>query len=163
MASEDRTPFATEAYLRAKSVWRGVPHRRRARRKGDSAAGGSPFGFGRDPRALSDVLVTVASDMGWSVELEQARLIGEWPEFAGGATAEHTSVVGISHGVLQIQCDSTTWATELRRLRGELLTRLLRDYPDSEVRDIRFLAPGAPSWRHGPRSVPGRGPRDTYG
>ncbi|MBD4447438.1 DUF721 domain-containing protein, partial [Xanthomonas citri pv. citri] len=21
----------------------------------------------------------------------------------------------------------------------------------------------APSWKHGPRSVPGRGPRDTYG
>ncbi|PZQ74527.1 MAG: DUF721 domain-containing protein, partial [Cutibacterium acnes] len=23
--------------------------------------------------------------------------------------------------------------------------------------------PSAPSWKHGPRSVPGRGPRDTYG
>lgn len=155
--------FATDAYLRAKSVWRGVPQRRRKRQGGTDSSAGSPFGFGRDPRALSDVLVTVASDMGWSVELEQARLISDWPIFAGEATAEHTRVIGLSHGVLQIQCDSTTWATELRRLRGELLTRLLRDYPDAEVRDIRFLAPGAPSWRHGPRSVPGRGPRDTYG
>ncbi|WP_336662234.1 DUF721 domain-containing protein [Leucobacter sp. USHLN154] len=160
---ESGVEFTSDAYLRAKSVWRGVPQRRRSRRNGSEAPGGSPFGFGRDPKALSDVLVNVASDMGWSVELEQARLIGEWPEFAGDATAEHTTVVGISHGVLQVQCDSTTWATELRRLRGELLTRLLRDYPDSEIRDLRFLAPGAPSWRHGMRSVPGRGPRDTYG
>lgn len=161
--SEANVEFTTSAYLRAKSVWRGVPQRRRPRRDDSEAPGGSPFGFGRDPRPLSDVLVNVANDMGWSVELEQARLIEEWAEFAGGATAEHTSVIGISHGVLQVQCDSTTWATELRRLRGELLTRLLRDYPASEIRDLRFLAPGAPSWRHGMRSVPGRGPRDTYG
>lgn len=154
--------FATDAYLRAKSVWRGRPVRRR-RKASDDSPGGRPFGTGRDPRALADVLVVVAEDMGWSVELEQARIIAEWPEFAGEATAEHTSVVGISNGVLQVQCDSTTWATELRRLRAEMLTRLLSDYPDSEIRDLRFLAPGAPSWRHGPRTVRGRGPRDTYG
>ncbi|EYT54688.1 hypothetical protein H490_0107240 [Leucobacter sp. UCD-THU] len=156
--------FATESYLRAKSIWRGVPARRRNRRhQDDDSPGGRPFGGGRDPRALGEVLTVMASDMGWSIELEQARLVAEWPEFAGEATAEHTTVLGISNGVLQVQCDSTTWATELRRLRAEMLTRLLRDYPDAEVRDLRFLAPGAPSWRHGPRTVKGRGPRDTYG
>ncbi|MBL3699470.1 DUF721 domain-containing protein [Leucobacter luti] len=154
--------FASESYLRAKSVWRGRPVRRR-RRVGDDGPGGQAFGSGRDPRALADVIATMAGEMGWSLELEQARIIEEWPEFAGEATADHTTVIGISHGVLQVQCDSTTWATELRRLRAEMLTRLLREYPDSEIRDVRFLAPGAPSWRHGPRTVPGRGPRDTYG
>lgn len=149
--------------MRAKSVWRGKPARRR--RLGSLAADGegTPFGFGRDPKALGDLLSTVATDMGWSNELDQARLITEWADFAGELTAEHTTVVGISHGVLQVQCDSTTWATELRRLRAEMLTRLTREYPDAEIRDLRFLAPGAPSWRHGPRTVPGRGPRDTYG
>lgn len=154
--------FASEAYLHAKSVWKGKPARRRRRVLGDSP-GGEAFGFGRDPKPLADVLVTMAGDMGWSGELEEARLVGEWAEFAGEATAEHTEVIGISHGILQIQCDSTTWATELRRLRAEMLTRILREYPGAEIRDIRFLAPGAPSWRHGPRTVPGRGPRDTYG
>ncbi|KAF5288744.1 hypothetical protein FQR65_LT20907 [Abscondita terminalis] len=134
--------FASEAYLRAKSVWKGVPARRR--KKQVDAPGGKAFGPGRDPKALSDVLVVMAGDMGWSVELEQARLLSEWREFAGDSTADHTTVVGISQGVLQIQCDSTAWATELRRLRGEMLTRLLRDYPDAEIRDLRFLAPGAP-------------------
>lgn len=154
--------FASAVYLRAKSVWKGIPaRRRRVAAEGDGIT--KPFGSGRDPRALGDVLLRVVDDMGWIAELEQARIVVEWPEFAGEATAEHTEVIGISHGVLQVQCDSTTWATELRRLRGEMLTRLLKDYPDSEIRDLRFLAPGAPSWRHGPRSVPGRGPRDTYG
>lgn len=163
MREASDVPFATDAYLRAKSVWRGVPQRRRRVTGQSDALGGSPFGFGRDPRTLSDVLVTMSAEMGWNVELEQARVIGEWSEFVGEATAEHTEVIGISHGVLQIQCNSTTWATELRRLRAEMLTRLLLEYPDSEISDLRFLAPGAPSWRHGPRTVPGRGPRDTYG
>lgn len=162
MPGSDRGGFATEAYLRAKAVWRGSPVRRR-KRAGSDTPEGKPFGGGRDPRVLGDVLSAVASDMGWSLELEQARLIAEWPEFAGEATTEHTTVIGISNGVLQVQCDSTTWATELRRLRAEMLTRLLREYPDAEIRDLRFLAPGAPSWRHGPRTVRGRGPRDTYG
>ncbi|QBE48941.1 DUF721 domain-containing protein [Leucobacter triazinivorans] len=154
--------FATETYLRAKAVWRGTTYRKQKRAE-LAAPGARPFGGGRDPRALGDVILAIAEDLGWSVELEQARVIAEWAEFAGEATAEHTSVVGISNGVLQVQCDSTTWATELRRLRAEMLTRLLRDYPDAEIRDLRFLAPGAPSWRHGPRTVRGRGPRDTYG
>lgn len=163
MTKTANSSFASEVYLRAKSVWRGTPVRRRRSRGGGDEPSGSPFGAGRDPRALGTVLSRMASEMGWSAELDQARFIEEWPEFVGESTAEHTVVVGISHGVVQVQCDSTTWATELRRLRAEMLTRLLREYPDAEVRDLRFLAPGAPSWRHGPRTVRGRGPRDTYG
>lgn len=161
--SDPAESFATAAYLRAKSVWRGKLQRRR-RSRGDEGDGLSrPFGGGRDPRTLGAVLETIVVDMGWSSELEQARIIEEWPDFVGEATAEHTRVVGIRDGVLEVQCDSTTWATELRRLRAEMLTRLLNEYPDSEIRDMRFRAPGAPSWRHGPRVVQGRGPRDTYG
>jgi predicted nucleic acid-binding Zn ribbon protein len=31
------------------------------------------------------------------------------------------------------------------------------------VKRLKVLGPAAPSWRYGPRHVPGRGPRDTYG
>lgn len=155
--------FVAAAYLRAKSVWRGRTERRRRRRGSDGEELSTPFGGGREPRPLGAVLDGIVHDMGWAEEIEQARIVEEWPEFAGAATAEHTTVIGIRDGVLEIQCDSTTWATELRRLRAEMLTRLLTEYPDAEIRDLRFRGPGAPSWRHGPRVVPGRGPRDTYG
>ncbi|GAA1778310.1 DciA family protein [Leucobacter iarius] len=160
----EHSDFASSAYLRAKSVWKGVPYRRR-RLGSDSTEGEgrAPFGTGRDPRMLGDILAKAATDMGWSADLEQARVITEWAEFVGQPTSDHTEVVGVRDGVLLLQCDSTAWATELRRLRSEILTRLLREFPDSEIRDLRFLAPGAPSWRHGPRTVQGRGPRDTYG
>lgn len=160
--ADARESFAAASYLRAKSVWRGKIQRRKLRRAGDDGLS-KPFGGGRDPRELGVILANVVSDMGWSSELEQARIVDDWPTFVGTATAEHTTVMGIRDGVLEIQCDSTTWATELRRLRAEMLTRLLKEYPDADIRDLRFRAPGAPSWRHGPRVVPGRGPRDTYG
>ncbi|MFC7766600.1 DUF721 domain-containing protein [Leucobacter soli] len=122
-----------------------------------------PFGKGREPRALGELLDIAAADMGWTAELDQARLISEWHRFVGEAMAAHTQVVEIRNGVLMVQCDSTTWATELRRLRGEILTRILDEYPEVGVNELKFRAPGAPSWRHGPRRVQGRGPRDTYG
>lgn len=162
MRTQGTPGFASEFYLRMKSIWRGTSQRRR--RTTTQASGESaPFGRGRDPRALGDVLATTAIDMGWTTELDQARIISEWAEFAGENVAEHTEVIGIRDGVIQVQCDSTTWATELRRLRGPMLTRILAEYPDSGISDLRFSAPGAPSWRHGPRTVRGRGPRDTYG
>lgn len=154
--------FASEAYLRAKAHWKGLAPRRRTKRPAGDSAGG-PFGSGRDPRSLGEVLAIATRDMGWSIEFEQARLVTEWPELVGETVAQHTSVVELRDGALIVQCDSSAWTTELRRLRGEILTRIAEDYPDAEVEELRFLQPGAPSWRHGPRSVPGRGPRDTYG
>lgn len=159
----EQSSFAAEAYLRAKGVWKGKIQRRKRHRSNEGDPKSRPFGGGRDPKTLGSVLDTIVVDMGWSSELEQAKIIEDWPTFIGEATAEHTTITGIRDGVLEVQCDSTTWTTELRRLRAEILTRLLGEYPDSEIRDIRFRAPGAPSWRHGPRVVAGRGPRDTYG
>lgn len=155
--------FVVTSYLRVKSVWRGKKQTRKKRVSAEGEGASRAFGKGRDPLGLADVLTTVVQDMGWSEELDQARIIEDWPKFVGEATAQHTTVVGITDGVLQVQCDSTTWATELRRLRAEMLTQLMDQYPDADITDMRFLAPGAPSWRHGPRVVPGRGPRDTYG
>lgn len=155
--------FATNAYLRAKAVWKGLRPRRRTRAGSGEDGRSVAFGKGRDPRALGDILNTAARDMGWTVELDQARLIAEWHRFVGETMAGHTRVVEIRGGTLIVQCDSTTWATELRRLRGEILNRILDEFPEVGIQELKFLAPGAPSWRHGGRTVSGRGPRDTYG
>jgi predicted nucleic acid-binding Zn ribbon protein len=48
-------------------------------------------------------------------------------------------------------------------LETEILEKIKLLYPTLEITQIRFLGPNAPSWKKGPRSVPGRGPRDTYG
>lgn len=155
--------FAANTYMRAKALWKGVPQRRRARVRIDGQERSLPFSRGRDPKPLGELLNIASRDMGWTAELDQARLVAEWHRFVGEATAKHTEVVELRDETLVVQCDSTTWATELRRLRGEILTRILEEYPEVGLRELKFLAPGAPSWRHGARTVPGRGPRDTYG
>lgn len=161
MAAPESFPAAE--YLRLKGVWRGS-FQRGTRKRLRSAPGTSvPFSKGRDPNPLGTVLQAVVHDMGWAGELGQAQVIEEWPKFAGEAIAEHTKVLGVVRGVLQVQCDSTTWATELRRLRQAMMTRLIEEYPDAGIQDMRFLPPGAPTWRHGNRVIRGRGPRDTYG
>jgi predicted nucleic acid-binding Zn ribbon protein len=90
-------------------------------------------------------------------------LIAAWAEVVGEETARHSDPVGISEGTLTVRCDSTSWATQLRLMRGELLVQIDRLYPEAGVENIRFMGPDVPTWKRGPRSVPGRGPRDTYG
>lgn len=153
--------FASASYLETKALWKGMPVRRRGAAREKKA--GSPFTSGRDPKTLDMVLSRATEDMGWTADLAQAKVISDWPELVGETTAPHTNVVELRDGVLIVQCDSTAWATELRRMRAVVLTRIIESYPEAGIEDLRFLAPGAPSWRHGSRVIQGRGPRDTYG
>jgi len=122
-----------------------------------------PFGVGRDPLGLSDVIDGLTSNMGWTSPLAQSDLVASWVEIAGAETAEHSTPTGIEDGVLTIQCDSTAWATQLRLMRTQITTHIALRYPDAKIQSVRFEGPNAPSWKRGPRSIPGRGPRDTYG
>jgi len=122
-----------------------------------------PFGAGRDPLGLSAVIDGLTSNMGWTSPLAQSDLVASWVEIAGAETAEHSTPTGIEDGVLTIQCDSTAWATQLRLMRTQITTHIALRYPDAKIQSVRFEGPNAPSWKRGPRSIPGRGPRDTYG
>ena len=44
-----------------------------------------------------------------------------------------------------------------------IVTEIARRFPEAKVENVRFIGPDVPSWKWGPRAVPGRGPRDTYG
>jgi predicted nucleic acid-binding Zn ribbon protein len=49
-------------------------------------------------------------------------------------------------------------------LQGTVLARIVAELGPDVVTRIVVTGPVTPSWKHGPRSVPGaRGPRDTYG
>jgi len=66
-------------------------------------------------------------------------------------------------GVLVVRADSTAWATNLTLLVPQLLGRLEQEVGVDVVRRVQVLGPAGPRWVKGPRTVPGRGPRDTYG
>lgn len=156
---------ASRVYLRFKDVF-GDPnakHFRARRRSRDESGSSVPFGVGRDPRGLGDTINSLTMQLGWNSPLAQSELLASWSELAGEETANHSTPAGIDDGVLTVHCESTAWATQLRMMRVEIMTHIATRYPDAGIQSIRFQGPNAPSWKKGPRSIPGRGPRDTYG
>lgn len=117
----------------------------------------------RDPQPFGRVVSRVALNRGWSPRLTDATVLGRWPHLVGPDVADHCTPLSLRDGELVLQAESTAWATQLRTLQRQLLTRLAGVVGRDVVRRIRVVGPQGPSWRHGPRTVRGRGPRDTYG
>ncbi|WP_213816806.1 DUF721 domain-containing protein [Glaciihabitans sp. dw_435] len=154
-------------YLRFRQIFgeagsRTADARKRSEKKKEGGAS-VPYGIGRDPHGIEDVLAGLTQKLGWNSSLARADLLSSWAELAGDETAEHSTPVGIEDGVLTVHCDSTAWATQLRLMRGYITTQIAQRYPDAGIQSVKFDGPNAPSWKRGPRSIPGRGPRDTYG
>jgi predicted nucleic acid-binding Zn ribbon protein len=154
---------ASRVYLRFREIFTGTRSRPRGSRRSRDADESVPFGFGRDPKGLGDVVGALTASLGWDSPLAQSELMDRWAELAGEETAKHSSPVGIEDGLLTVQCASTAWATQLRLMRTEIMSHIATRFPDAGISNIRFLGPDVPSWKRGPRSVQGRGVRDTYG
>jgi len=131
----------------------------RGRRRRWSGAGPDD----RDPQLFGRLVARVSLDRGWSPRLTDATVLGRWPQLVGAEIADHCTPISLRDGELVLQAESTAWATQLRTLQRQLLTRLAAAVGKDVVKRIRVVAPSGPSWRHGPRTVRGRGPRDTYG
>jgi predicted nucleic acid-binding Zn ribbon protein len=125
----------------------------------------------------------------WRDPLSIGSVIAAWPRVAGAEVAAHCVPERVEDGVLVVRADSTAWATQLRLLASTLVARLNEELrPGAQgsgaqgsggpgaggqgagggaaggaITSVTVLGPAAPSWKKGPRSVPGRGPRDTYG
>jgi predicted nucleic acid-binding Zn ribbon protein len=164
--SPEALPEHVAVYLRMRALFgdpgkRSPDARKRAKNKKEGAS--VPFGLGRDPRGIEDILDGLTSRLGWNSSLAKADLLASWSELAGAETALHSEPVGIDEGVLTVRCDSTAWATQLRLMRGQITTSIAQRFPDAGIQSVKFDGPNAPSWKRGTRSIPGRGPRDTYG
>lgn len=163
---DGRVPEHVAVFRRLRAAF-GEPGRRSrdARRRSRAARDESstPYGTGRDPRGIATVLGDLTTELGWDSPIARAELVAGWAEIVGTDTAAHSEPVGIEEGVLSVRCDSTAWAQQLRTMRVTITTRIAERYAAAGVESIRFLGPDAPSWKRGPRTIPGRGPRDTYG
>jgi predicted nucleic acid-binding Zn ribbon protein len=163
--TEPHDSEARAVYLRFREVF-GQPGARSsdARKRAEKKEGASvPFGAGRDPLGLGDVIDGLTAKLGWNSPLARSELLSSWGDIVGAETAEHSVPVGIEEGVLMVHCDSTAWATQLRLMRSQVTTQIAQRFPQAGIESVRFQGPNAPSWKRGTRSIPGRGPRDTYG
>ncbi|SKC35287.1 DUF721 domain-containing protein [Okibacterium fritillariae] len=155
---------AVRVYEHFKEIFAGERPRYKGRKRRETVdADTVPYGKGREPRGLGDVVMSLTSELGWDSPLAQSELVDRWAELAGEETANHSTPVGVEEGVLIVQCASTAWATQLRMMRVEIMTHIVKRFPEAGVQSIRFLGPDVPSFKRGLRSVQGRGVRDTYG
>jgi predicted nucleic acid-binding Zn ribbon protein len=156
--------FAQEFYFRMREAATGRLSRdaKRIAEKAKSKKS-RPFETGRDPLTAGKTLDAVLKDFRWEAQLAEADLFNRWAELVGQQNADNSQPETLVSGVLTIRCKSTAWATQLRLMQAILLEKVTQSHPDLGITSLKLLGPDAPSWKKGPRSVPGRGPRDTYG
>ena len=169
----DGVDLARSLVARAKSS-------RRLRDTGRPASGGRPAGGSgrryeqgagwsgpaadeRDPQALESAVERLVGEHGWGEDLAVHGVVARWDQVVGADVAAHVRPERYADTVLTVRADSTAWATQVRLLAPTLVRRLNEEIGDGVVSKVAVLGPHAPSWRKGPRTVPGRGPRDTYG
>ena len=177
-ASEDDRPVGEQVTLtppaevaraalnraKAAALGRGIrPGQEPRRRSPIEPLRGSPGKSGRDPLLVADTLAALVRERGWSEDVSVGGVVGRWRDVVGGQIADHCTPETFEEGVLVVRTDSTSWATNLKLLAPQLLRRLADDVGEGVVREVKVVGPVGPGFKRGPRSVPGRGPRDTFG
>jgi predicted nucleic acid-binding Zn ribbon protein len=156
--------FAQEFYWKMREAVTGRLSRDAKRIKAKATKNSSqPFDKGRDPVSAGASLEGILKDFRWEARLAEADLFNRWGELVGEVNGLNSYPETLVNGVLTVRCKSTAWATQLRLMHDQLLEKVNEKYGDLGIASLKLLGPDAPSWKKGPRSVPGRGPRDTYG
>src|SRR3954451_5875060 len=116
-----------------------------------------------DPQPLGRLVDSLVSAQDWSAHTKVGTVFGRWSTLVGPEIAAHCEPQTLTEGELLVVAESTAWATQLRLLAPTILSKLRAAVGGDVVTTLRVVGPTAPSWKKGPRSVRGRGPRDTYG
>ena len=152
--------LARTALARAKASARTAPSKKAPVRR-------PQYGDDRDPQTVDKVMQGWLRDHGYESQVGSGSLIARWPEIVGEALADHVvpdSVRETDDGrELWLRADSTAWATQVRLLIPQILGRIATLLGSGVVDWIKVTGPAPPKRNPGPRRVPGRGPRDTYG
>jgi len=123
----------------------------------------------RDPVMLSGLIERLIINKGWDLQVATGKLQGQWGLIVGHEISSHVLIESFNldpsgaSGTLVLRAESSAWATQIRLLLPTISERLGQEIGHGRISEIKVLGPTAPSWKHGQRSVKGRGPRDTYG
>lgn len=126
--------------------------------------GSGPRPSRRDPKPIAMLVTRAVRDKGWKQRLEIASVAARWETIAGPNVARHCVVEEFTEeGILTLRTSSSSWEAQIKALLAVLDARIAEEIGEGVVKQIVVKGPDKPSWKHGRLSVPGRGPRDTYG
>jgi predicted nucleic acid-binding Zn ribbon protein len=77
-----------------------------------------------EPKRVGDSLDRVAASLGVTRASTLSAVFASWPEMVGETVAEHARPRSLRDGTLVVAVDEPAWATQLRWLEADLLTRL---------------------------------------
>ncbi|MDO5672770.1 MAG: DciA family protein [Actinomycetaceae bacterium] len=116
-----------------------------------------------DPKKLGSLARGFIKREGWDINVRVAQLKDSWEEIVGTHVAQHCVIDSFDEGRLTLRATSTAWAQQIKALLPQLERRLDEELGSGVIKLVVVHGPQAPTWRRGPRTVPGPGPRDTYG
>lgn len=96
----------------------------------------------RDPRPLAAALDEVAGQLGMAPSSHLSGVFAHWPEVAGPVVSEHATPVGLRRGVLHLEVGEPGWATQLRHLEPQLVSRLCEHLGADAVTAVRVTVSG---------------------
>lgn len=112
---------------------------------------------------LDALLAQMIRTKDWDTPTKMGSIMAKWPQIVGPDVAEHSEIEAFEERTLIVRCSSTAWAKQLHLLLQMIERRIDEEVGAGVVEKVIIRGPVAPSWRKGPLSVRGRGPRDTYG
>ena len=77
-----------------------------------------------DPRRVGESLDRVAASLGVPLASTLSTVFASWPDMVGESVAQHSRPRSLRDGTLVVAVDEPAWATQLRWLEADLLTRL---------------------------------------
>ncbi|MFB9731645.1 DUF721 domain-containing protein [Ornithinimicrobium kibberense] len=146
---------------RARGLRPGSPAGSRRQRRAPTASTTSRDD--RDPHPVGAEIDRLVAARGWDTDVQVGSVVGRWRTIVGDRVADNVEVVAFEGTTLTVRAASTAWATQMRLLVSTVLGRIEQEVGGGIVTEIVVRGPGGPSWRKGPLSAGGRGPRDTYG
>lgn len=117
----------------------------------------------RRSSSLGAVLGRLVSAEGWDQPTKLGSVMAKWSVIVGPSVAQHCVVETFEDDRLIVRCDSTAWANQMTLLLPHIERRIAEEVGHGVVNQVIIRGPHRPSWKKGIYSVPGRGPRDTYG
>lgn len=117
----------------------------------------------RRSASLGMVLGQMVRTEGWDQPTKLGSVMAKWQVIVGPSVAQHCVVETFEDDRLIVRCDSTAWANQLTLLLPHIERRIAEEVGHGVVKQVIIRGPNRPSWKKGLYSVPGRGPRDTYG
>ncbi|MDO5032187.1 DciA family protein [Corynebacterium sp.] len=100
---------------------------------------------------------------GWEHELANGWVMGNWENLVGERVAAHATPRTIKDGVVYVDCDSSSWTTQLRYLQRSILQKIAERLGPDVIVKLHIQGPTQRRNYDGRQWVKPQGSQDTYG